>query len=91
MPSRSDSTSSEQQNVSCILYARPIRLSYPLQVGNVDIDTVEFAEERTGNAPENYGFVALVSTSVLYVIYLIWAFVPDRFLIAAGIEWYPSR
>lgn len=62
-----------------------------LQFGNADIDTVEFAEERSGNMSENYGFVALMSTSVLYAMYLIWAFIPDRYLKASGIEWYPSR
>ncbi|KAF8343087.1 PIG-P [Cantharellus anzutake] len=55
------------------------------------MDTVEFAQESGGNVREIYGFVALVSTSILYVVYLIWAFIPDRYLVSAGIKWYPSR
>ncbi|CAK5274724.1 unnamed protein product, partial [Mycena citricolor] len=47
-------------------------------------------EHRT-RAPEFYGFVAWTSTSFLYVVYLLWALLPDECIQAMGIEWYPSR
>ncbi|KAF9517522.1 hypothetical protein BS47DRAFT_1389777 [Hydnum rufescens UP504] len=44
-----------------------------------------------GRAREFYGFVAVVLTSLAWIIFLIWSIVPDHWLLAAGIEWYPSR
>ncbi|KAE9401047.1 PIG-P, partial [Gymnopus androsaceus JB14] len=42
-------------------------------------------------APEFYGFVAWTSTSFLFVVYLLWALLPDPVIISLGIEWYPNR
>ncbi|KIK71699.1 hypothetical protein GYMLUDRAFT_33854 [Collybiopsis luxurians FD-317 M1] len=42
-------------------------------------------------APEFYGFVALSSTSFLFVVYVLWALLPDEWIIRTGIEWYPNR
>ncbi|KAF9225727.1 PIG-P-domain-containing protein [Gyrodon lividus] len=42
-------------------------------------------------APEFYGFVAWTSTSVLFIIYVLWALLPDEYIVWLGIEWYPSR
>jgi len=42
-------------------------------------------------APEFYGFVAWTSTSFLFCIYVLWALLPDEYIIWLGIEWYPSR
>ncbi|GAA5960052.1 hypothetical protein JCM3765_006148 [Sporobolomyces pararoseus] len=40
---------------------------------------------------ESQGFVLYISSLLLYVLYLFWSFLPDRYLEKAGIEWYPSR
>lgn len=42
-------------------------------------------------APEFYGFVAWSSTYALFVLYLLWALLPDEWILSLGIEWYPSR
>lgn len=42
-------------------------------------------------ASEKYGFVVYVGSLVAWWIYLVWGFVPDRYLKAIGIEWYPHR
>jgi len=42
-------------------------------------------------APEFYGFVAFTSTFVLYIAYVLWALLPDRYIRALGIDWYPNR
>ena len=44
-----------------------------------------------GRAREFYGFVALVSTFILWVAYVPWALCPDEWLVAVGIQWYPNR
>ncbi|KAG6377347.1 PIG-P-domain-containing protein [Boletus reticuloceps] len=42
-------------------------------------------------APEFYGFVAWSSTSVLFVVYVLWALLPDEYIVWLGVKWYPSR
>jgi hypothetical protein len=44
-----------------------------------------------GRAREFYGFVALVSTFILWVAYVLWALCPDEWLTAVGVQWYPNR
>ncbi|KAF9449292.1 PIG-P-domain-containing protein [Macrolepiota fuliginosa MF-IS2] len=41
--------------------------------------------------PEFYGFVAWASTSVLFFAYVSWALLPDKWIVALGVEWYPNR
>ncbi|EER17430.1 Phosphatidylinositol N-acetylglucosaminyltransferase subunit P, putative [Perkinsus marinus ATCC 50983] len=40
---------------------------------------------------EVYGFVSWVACLVAGVIYLAWAFIPDRYLREIGITYYPSK
>ncbi|KAF8307164.1 PIG-P-domain-containing protein [Clavulina sp. PMI_390] len=42
-------------------------------------------------AREFYGFVALVSTALLFIAYVLWGLLPGEWLWAAGIQWYPNR
>ena len=42
-------------------------------------------------ASEKYGFVVYVGSLVAWWMYLFWGLVPDRYLRALGIEWYPDR
>ncbi|KAJ7100011.1 PIG-P-domain-containing protein [Mycena belliarum] len=49
------------------------------------------APEHRSRAPEFYGFVAWTSTAFLYVVYLLWALLPDACIQRLGIAWYPSR
>mmetsp|Transcript_1403 Transcript_1403/g.1908 ORF Transcript_1403/g.1908 Transcript_1403/m.1908 type:complete len:163 (+) Transcript_1403:149-637(+) len=44
-----------------------------------------------GIKTEVYGFVALTATLCSYVIYLIWAYVPEPTLHQLGITYYPSK
>ncbi|KAG1826676.1 PIG-P-domain-containing protein [Suillus variegatus] len=53
--------------------------------------TLEPPDERHSRAPEFYGFVAWTSTSVLFVLYVLWALLPDEYIVWLGVEWYPSR
>jgi len=48
-------------------------------------------EERRSRAPEFYGFVAWTSTYLLFVLYILWAVLPDKYITWIGITWYPSR
>lgn len=42
-------------------------------------------------SPEFYGFVAWTSTSLLFVVYVLWALLPDECIRRLGIIWYPNR
>ena len=47
--------------------------------------------ETRSRAPEFYGFVAWAGTYLLFVLYLLWAFLPDAAIRALGVAWYPNR
>ncbi|OCH88419.1 PIG-P-domain-containing protein [Obba rivulosa] len=47
-------------------------------------------ESRT-RAPEFYGFVAWTSTYLAFFLYLLWALLPDKYLLWLGVAWYPNR
>lgn len=40
---------------------------------------------------ETYGFLGWITSSVLYCVFLAWAFTPDPILRLHGITWYPSK
>jgi hypothetical protein len=48
------------------------------------------AESRS-RAPEFYGFVAWAVTYLLFVLYFLWAILPDEWIIWLGVSWYPNR
>jgi len=48
-------------------------------------------EDRRSRAPEFYGFVAWTSTYLLFVLYLLWTFLPDAWIQWVGVTWYPNR
>ena len=48
-------------------------------------------KERRSRAPEFYGFVAWTSTYLLFVLYILWAILPEQYIERIGIIWYPSR
>ena len=49
------------------------------------------SEERRSRAPEFYGFVAWTSTYLLFVLYILWAVLPDKYIVKIGVTWYPNR
>lgn len=53
--------------------------------------TVVKGDVNKTRAPEFYGFVAWASTSALFVVYILWALLPDEWIVALGVNWYPSR
>ncbi|KIJ36321.1 hypothetical protein M422DRAFT_34286 [Sphaerobolus stellatus SS14] len=42
-------------------------------------------------AAEFYGFAAFTGTSVLFILYHLWALLPDEVIRYIGVGWYPSR
>lgn len=44
-----------------------------------------------GRAPEFYGFVAQLVVLLSYILFLLWALLPDKVIHALGIRWYPAR
>ena len=49
------------------------------------------AAQNGVNSPEVYGFVAWISSSVLFVLYWVWAFVPDPVLHSYGVTYFPAK
>lgn len=49
------------------------------------------SEDRRSRAPEFYGFVAWTSTYLLFVLYILWAVLPDEWIVWCGVTWYPNR
>ncbi|GAA5913197.1 hypothetical protein JCM5296_005229 [Sporobolomyces johnsonii] len=49
--------------------------------------------EPTDPAPtvESQGFVLYIGSLVAYVVFLVWALVPEKWLEWIGVEWYPMR
>ncbi|KAH9946914.1 PIG-P-domain-containing protein [Amylocystis lapponica] len=47
--------------------------------------------DARSRAPEFYGFVAWTSTYLLFGFYLLWALLPDEYIHALGVSWYPNR
>lgn len=47
--------------------------------------------ESRSRAPEFYGFVAWTSTYLLFCAYLLWALLPDKYIVWLGVTWYPNR
>lgn len=48
-------------------------------------------QKRGASQVEVYGFVAWVTSGVLYFLYLLWAFLPNAWLEAVGITYYPDK
>jgi phosphatidylinositol glycan class P protein len=49
------------------------------------------AEDRRSRASEFYGFVAWTSTYLLFILYILWAVLPDEWIQWTGVTWYPNR
>ena len=47
--------------------------------------------ESRSRAPEFYGFVAWAVTYLLFVLYFLWAILPDEWIVWLGVSWYPNR
>lgn len=46
---------------------------------------------RAKSALALYGFVAWIATHVCYVLFLLWAYLPDRVLNNLGVTYYPDK
>mmetsp|Transcript_29876 Transcript_29876/g.41334 ORF Transcript_29876/g.41334 Transcript_29876/m.41334 type:complete len:176 (-) Transcript_29876:2-529(-) len=56
------------------------------------VPTAPLSEEDSGaNSAEAYGFVGWISSAIAYVIYIVWAFVPEAYLHQVGVTYYPSK
>jgi len=65
---------------------RPLSLSRDLR------DAVQTTGPKQGAKPtEVYGFVGAISTLVGFVVFLMWAYLPEPWLHTMGITYYPNR
>ncbi|KAL0720758.1 hypothetical protein Bca4012_035357 [Brassica carinata] len=58
---------------------------------NIRSSTLRASQVHGPKPSEVYGFVGSISTVVATLIFLIWAYVPDKLLESIGIHYYPSR
>lgn len=58
---------------------------------SISSSTLRASQVHGPKPSEVYGFVGSISTVVATVIFLIWAYVPDKLLESIGIHYYPSR
>ncbi|WIA10196.1 hypothetical protein OEZ85_010399 [Tetradesmus obliquus] len=49
------------------------------------------ASSRGASSVEVYGFVGWIASAVTFVLYCLWAFVPEALLHKAGITYYPNK
>ncbi|KAI6129549.1 PIG-P [Pisolithus croceorrhizus] len=68
----------------------PLRVNYALLAPAV-ISPRQPLRSHRSRSPEFYGFVAWTSTSLLFVVYVLWALLPDEYIRRLGIIWYPNR
>ncbi|EPS65066.1 hypothetical protein M569_09715, partial [Genlisea aurea] len=54
-------------------------------------ERTSFPGEHGPKPSEVYGFIGSITTVVFTAIFLMWAYVPDRWLHSLGIHYYPNR
>jgi phosphatidylinositol glycan class P protein len=45
----------------------------------------------TTSLAEAYGFVLWMTTFVIYIVFALWAYLPEHMLIGLGVTYYPSK
>ncbi|KAI0966427.1 PIG-P-domain-containing protein [Xylaria arbuscula] len=70
-----------------------LRPSRPTTPDPSDEDNMEPVQRASPKVPtyEYYGFVVYLFSSLTFLIYLLWAYLPSPFLHALGIYYYPNR
>lgn len=68
---------------------RPSRPTTP-DASDEDIEPVPRASPRVPTY-EYYGFVLYLFSTLTFIVYLLWAYLPSPFLHALGIYYYPNR
>ncbi|KIL65987.1 hypothetical protein M378DRAFT_49014, partial [Amanita muscaria Koide BX008] len=64
-----------------------LQVTWPYTLRTMATDKIPYRSR----APEFHGFVAWTSTALLFVLYLLWALLPDDYIVWLGIRWYPNR
>jgi phosphatidylinositol glycan class P protein len=60
-------------------------------MGEVDNSSLSPPQTSQVKASEFYGFVAWIATSLAFVLFILWSFLPDEWIHWTGVHWYPSR
>ena len=63
----------------------------PIDPGSVGAAAPWPPPEHRSRAAEFYGFVAWTTTYILFVVYILWALLPDEWIVNLGVTWYPNR
>lgn len=79
-PTTPDSSDVETPNDTEAAVAHSARRANPLPPAAPKVPTYEY-----------YGFVLYLASSLLFLIYILWSYLPSPFLHAMGITYYPNR
>jgi hypothetical protein len=59
--------------------------------GFVEVDSSYISSPEVSGSGEYYGFALFIVATVIMVLWMLWALVPDTVLQSIGIDWYPNR
>ncbi|KIX08976.1 uncharacterized protein Z518_00054 [Rhinocladiella mackenziei CBS 650.93] len=79
-PTTPDSSDVETPNDTEAAVAHSARRAHPLPPTSPKVPTYEY-----------YGFVLYLASSLAFLIYILWSYLPSPFLHALGITYYPNR
>lgn len=79
-PTTPDSSDVETPNDTEAAVAHSARKAHPLPPTSPKVPTYEY-----------YGFVLYLASSVVFLMYIFWSYLPSPFLHALGITYYPNR
>lgn len=79
-PTTPDSSDVETPNDTEAAVAHSARRAHPLPPTSPKVPTYEY-----------YGFVLYLASTLAFIIYILWSYLPSPFLHALGITYYPNR
>ncbi|KEF54704.1 uncharacterized protein A1O9_09146 [Exophiala aquamarina CBS 119918] len=79
-PTTPDSSDVETPNDTEAAVAHSARRAHPLPPTSPKVPTYEY-----------YGFVLYLASSLAFLIYILWSYLPSPFLHALGVTYYPNR
>lgn len=56
-----------------------------------EVDGSYVSPPSVSGSGEYYGFALFIVATVVMVLWVLWALVPDKLLHQMGIDWYPNR
>ena len=62
-----------------------------MQMRDTERMQLSLSPPSTTGLTEVYGFVLWMTTFVIYVVFILWAYLPEEVLVSMGVTYYPSK